>query len=478
MSRYTWILLFAIVLITPMALRVAVGERTRSPQSHAGASQLIVITPHAEAIRSEFAEAFSDWHREHYGSPVFVDYRIYGGASDVVRYFESAKRTLFASLGTYKIDIVWGGGDDLFDNALRKGGYLAGVDLGDDVMKRAFAQSEIAGLKLYDTSSKPPQWFGTALSSFGIVYNRDVLRHLNLPEPKTWRDLADPKYAGWIVLADPTRSGVARTAFMVIVERAMQDAIDQGESADVGWARGMGLIRQIAANARMFTDNGTAVPGIVSTGDVAAGMAIDFQARSQVDAVQVGESSRMGYVEPAGATAIMPDPVAMVAGAEHPELAKHFIEYLLSEPGQRLWNTRMGAPGGPKSTSLRRLPIMKSVYDSPKNFTDAVNPYVASGSFNTKRERTATAAIVGQLIEMSCIQPLDELRQTRKMILASNRATELDAKLGMFPFDQKEALIRAKEYLAATPLKRLELSRQWTEEFRREYAELRSEATK
>src|SRR5207253_11415913 len=142
---------------------------------------------------------------------------------------------LFSSLGTYKIDVVWGGGDDLFENTLRKGGYLAGVDLGDAVMSKAFAQAEINGLKLYDTTSKPPQWFGTALSSFGIVYNRDVLRYLGLPEPRTWADLRDARYHGWIALADPTRSGAARATFMVVVERAMQDAVDAGRSADEGW---------------------------------------------------------------------------------------------------------------------------------------------------------------------------------------------------------------------------------------------------
>src|SRR5439155_2608226 len=374
-----------------------------------------------------------------------------GGASDIVRYFDSARRTLYASLHTYQVDIVWGGGDDLFDNRLRAAGHLEGVRLSDDVMRAAFAQKTINGLPLYDLKSDPPQWFGTALSSFGIVYNRDVLRYLGLAEPTTWADLRDPRYRGWIALADPTRSGAARTAFMIVIERAMQDAVDAGGSADEGWARGMGLIRQIAANARLFTDNGTAVPGIVSGGDVAAGMAIDFQARAQVDAVQVANSSRVGYIEPAGATAIAPDPVALVKGAEHRDVAVHFIEFLLSERGQRLWITRAGAPGGPKSTSLRRLPVMKSVYDRPTDFTDNVDPYVASGTFNTSRQRTATSSIIAELIQMSCIDLLDELRQTRSAILASPRAAELDARLGMFPFDQKETLARAGRWTAAAP---------------------------
>ncbi len=350
----------------------------------------------------------------------------------------------------------------MFDRDLRP--HLEGVALPADVMQKAFAQKDLNGLPLYDQKSSPPVWFGTALSSFGIVYNRDVLAYLGLLEPKTWSDLRDPRYRNWLVLADPTRSRAAQTAFMLIVERAMADAAESGRfSVDQGWARGMGTIRQIAWNARMFTDNGSGVPAIVANGEAAAGMAIDFQARAEVDAVQRGETSRLGYVEPAGATAYNADPVALVKGAQHREIAMHFIEFLLSDEGQRLWNTRAGAPGGPKHASLRRLPIMKSVYDRPLDFTDAVNPYIASGTFNTSRSRTATSPIVGDLIYMSCIATHDDLRRVP--------AGKLD-KLGVFPFDQKEALTRAKRWASATPADRLSLQREWTEDFRDEYRNL------
>jgi iron(III) transport system substrate-binding protein len=477
--RYLWISLFFFVLVTPFVLRWAVGTPSR-PDASTGGEQLrlVVVTPMAESIRTEFADAFSAWHQEKFGRPVLVDYRIYGGSSDIGRYFESARETLYRSTGTYQVDIVWGGGDDQFERVLRKPGHLEGVRLPAEIMRRAFEQPTIGGLPLYDQQSDPPQWFGTALSSFGIVYNRDVLKHLGLPEPRRWGDLADPPYRGWIVLADPMRSGVARTSFMVIVERAMQDAVERAESEDAGWARGMGLIRQIAANARNFTDSGSVVAGVVGTGESAAGMTIDFQARSQVDAVQAGGSPRLGYIEPAGATAINPDPVALVKGAEHRDVAIRFIEFLLSEPGQRLWNTRAGAPGGPRRTSLRRLPIMKSVYDDPTNFTDPVNPYASSGNFNTSRQRTKTFSIIGELIQMSCIDLLDELRNTRAAVLASSRSGELDEKLGTFPFDQSEALRRMEIWSKSTPLERLSLQRKWTEEFRQEYHHLREEAAR
>ncbi|HMB95016.1 MAG TPA: extracellular solute-binding protein [Tepidisphaeraceae bacterium] len=468
MKQYGLIFLFAIVLGTPFVLRAMYGT-VSAPSTDA--LQLVIITPHVEGIRREFAQAFSKWHQEKYGQPVAIDYRNYGGTSSIVKFFE-ASRPLYDQLGTYKIDLAWGGGDYLFDSQLKSEGFLQGVDFGKDFLREVFPQPRLAGLPLYDTAS-PPQWIGAALSSFGICYNRDALKYLGLPEPKIWRDLADPRYRGWIVMADPTQSASAKTAYMIVVERAMVDAVKAGRSEDEGWAQGMGQLRQIAANARLFTDSGASPSGIVGNGDVAAAMVIDFYARATIE--QVGED-RMGYIEPINATAINPDPIALVKGAEHRETAIHFIQFVLSEEGQRLWIVRAGAPGGPSRTSLRRLPIRKSVYDHPENFVDKVNPFVSASDFNTSNSRKKTFGILGELMQYSMIDLLDELRETRRAILASPRAAELDAKLGLFPFDQKEALRRADLLRHASAVDRMALERQWTSEFREEYRRFRQEA--
>jgi ABC-type Fe3+ transport system substrate-binding protein len=469
--RYWSVILFFVVLITPFILRAMYGT-TAPPQSDA--LPLIIVTPHVEGIRREFAEAFSQWHRQKFGQPVAIDYRNFGGTSAIVKFFDT-NRARYEQLGTYKIDLVWGGGDYLFEIDLKGRGHLQPVELEQKFLDEVYPTRSLAGLPLYDTGS-PPQWFGTALSSFGICYNKDVLRHLGLPEPQTWNDLTDPRYAGWIVLADPTQSASARTSFMIVVERAMADASARGESEDIGWARGMGMLRQIAANARLFTDSGSAQPGIVASGDVAAAMVIDFFARATIE--QVGPD-RMGYIEPANATAVNPDPIALVKGAEHPETAIRFIRFVLSEEGQRLWNTRAGAAGGPKATSLRRLPIRKSLYDTPRDFTDPVNPFLSASEFNTSNARKRTFGIIGDLIQMSMIDVLDDLRETRRVILKSPRAADLEAKLGMFPFDQAEALRRTEQWnklRKTSPLDMLALQRKWTEEFRAEYRKLREEA--
>ncbi len=202
-------------------------------------------------------------------------------------------------------------------------------------------------------------------------------------------------------------------------------------------------------------------------------MTIDYYGRSEVEAVG---ANRLGYVQPVGATVTNPDPIAMVMGAEHPVVAQRFIEFVLSQQGQLLWNKRVGTPFGPKSTNLRRLPIMPSVYADMSDFTDKDDPFKSSGGFNKSDAREKTFGIIGELIEVSCMDCLEELRDTRAAILASPHAKELDARLGIFPFDQKEALRRAAVFKVATPVEQLALKRAWAEEFRSEYALLRVDA--
>ncbi len=470
MRRYGSLILFAVVLIVPFLLRGAIGKSSPGKIAVEEDLRLILISPHTEGIRREFNDAFAAWHQARFGKPAMLDFRSYGGGgSDILRIFE-ASAGMYRQLGTYGYDVIWGGGDDLFNRQLRRLDVLEPVEIDPDLFARVFPSPSLGGVALYDLASDPPAWYGTALASFGIVYNKNVFDYLERPPPATWKDLRDPALRGWIALADPTRSASAKMAFMIIVERAMADAAIEGRSEDAGWADGMGLVRQIAANARLFTDSAGLVPSLVSQGNAAAGMAIDFYGRSQVDAVG---DARMGYIEPVNATVINPDPIAVVKGAPHRELAVRFIEFVLSDAGQRLWNTRAGAAGGPAQTSLRRLPISPAVYADPRDFTDRVDPFTSNAGFNKSERREKTFGILGELIEASCMIPLEQLQRTRMAILTSPRAAELDRRLGTFPFDQGEALRRLDEWKRARPIERLKMQRRWTAEFREEYDQLR-----
>ena len=75
----------AAILALPFAFRQDTGAR----EWKAGDPVLVIITPHNEAIRHEFGLAFSAWHARKYGTPVKVDWRAIGGATEIMRYLTS-----------------------------------------------------------------------------------------------------------------------------------------------------------------------------------------------------------------------------------------------------------------------------------------------------------------------------------------------------------------------------------------------------
>jgi hypothetical protein len=123
----------------------------------------------------------------------------------------------------------------------------------------------------------------------------------------------------------------------------------------------------------------------VSRGEAAAGMAIDFYAKVTEESVG---SDRIRFFAPIGATAITPDPIAILYGTKgrQLELAEHFIEFLLSTNGQRLWIVKPGQPDGPVDRSLRRMPIRRDVYHDRAGWADDIDPFATANGFNERGE--------------------------------------------------------------------------------------------
>ena len=332
MRRYAPVILFLFVLIVPLVLGKLCGT---APEKSSAGPEVVIVTANVEGIRREFSEAFSTWHAEHFGTPANVVYLNYGGSADTVKFFRNSQETTFKSLGTYKIDLIWGGGDYLFRNQLAD--FLDPASLPDETMRFAFPNPTLNGIELYDT--KRHAWYGTTLASFGICYNKDVCKMLDVAEPKTWSDLADA--LGELAVAGRPEPEHQRGVGVHDHRRARHDrrqGAGQNRRRRLGPRHGRDSPDRVERED--FTESGSEVPSIVGIGDAGAGMVIDFYGRSQVEAVG---ADRMAYLEPAGATAINPDPIALVKGAEHRDEAIRFIEFVLSEQGQRLWNTRAGA---------------------------------------------------------------------------------------------------------------------------------------
>lgn len=456
--------LLAVIVALPFIFRQPPPQGEWKP----GDPVLVIVSPHNEAIRFEFAQAFSKWHKEKYGKPVKIDWRNIGGTTEISRYLASEyaaatkawwtnekhngwpanasddivksappadgdsasiwkayRDTDSPDAITSKIDLFFGGGQFDHSDAFNKGFTVPVVNQLPQTLFRETVGGQIVDMIPASLSGeiwRTPSVMGNVVSTFGIIYNIDRVRELGAAPPTQWKDLADFKYFGQVGLADPTKSGSIAKAFEMIVHQQMHDAAiaagfddaaiqkneniianyktskgkayQRGEvppelagyqkALEGGFVKGMTIVQEIGANSRYFTDSGSKVPIDVSVGDAAVGMAIDFFGRFQAQASRSPEGiERMKFVTPIGGTSVSVDPVSLLRGAggsangaeaqkETREVALHFIEFVLSDDGQKLWTYKPGTPGGPEKYALRRLPIRREFYPSTNPAIDAV----------------------------------------------------------------------------------------------------------
>ncbi len=334
----------------------------------------------------------------------FQDGRLPPGAPAAVR--EAREAFLNSNVGC-GIDLFFGGGTYEFVRQAQSGFVVDSGILGSH--PGWFASGTIPAARGGETYWDPKgRWVGCVLSCYGIVYNRDCLRRLGLPHPPAaWEDLADPRLAGQVALADPTKSGSVAEAFEGIMQQQIREAKGSGpELCDEihnsgpdpfvarGWVNGLRLLQAIGANARYFTDSAQKIPVDVADGDCAAGLCIDFYGRQQEEALRRrGDPGRLGFATPVGGSVYSVDPVAMMRGAPNRGTASAFIEYVVSMDGQKLWNLRAGVPGGPEKYALRRLPVRRDFYakgDWEALRSDpGVDPYADGQDFTYHPEWTA-----------------------------------------------------------------------------------------
>jgi ABC-type glycerol-3-phosphate transport system substrate-binding protein len=277
------------------------------------------------------------------------------------------------------------------------------------------------------------------------------------------------------------------------VPAAYQQAIEEG------WKEGLLLVQKISANARYFTDGAGKVPIDVSNGDAAAGLAIDFYGRYQAESTRVSQGNpHMQYITPVGGSGVSADPISLLRGAPHRELAIRFMRFVLSVDGQRLWTYRAGTPGGPVKYTLRRLPIRRDFYPSPEHPDQhalhrqhlrysgdalddpAINPYSLATRFTYHPRWTARHFNIHRdLIRAMGIDSADELKAAWKAINAHPDATRRAHALAIM--ESLPTVPETLDWRSARSITRrhdrLDYMREWTHFFRQHYQAARDVLT-
>ena len=400
---------------------------------------LVIISAHTESIRYEFEKAFSDWYYEKTGRTVYIDWRIPGGASDIMKFLdatynnafklywentlhrtwslkiqnayknhriklnetdrndtleESARRAFLTSNVGCDIDLWFGSGVHDFITQAKKGRLVASKIV--DRFPKWFKEN---GIPLYYGGHyiRDPhhRWFGATFSGFGIVYNTFILKKLEFKEePNNWQSLANPILFGEVALSDPTKSGSINKAFEMIIQHEIlklyqslvlfdkskkEQEVLINKAINKGWMSAMKVIQLIAANSRNFTERGGKPVTDITAGNCAIGLGLDFYSRyQQQNLIDRGGADRVRFILPEGSSSVEPDCIGILKGAPHLNIAEFFLEFVLSIEGQKLWSYIPGAPNGPSYFTLRRLPVRKDFYtiENMKYSSDPnVNPY-------------------------------------------------------------------------------------------------------
>jgi len=408
---------------------------------------LVIISPHDEAIREEFTIAFEEAEREA-GFRGRLRWQPARGTGNILRLLESE----FSSASEGRpvgIDVLFGGGPAAFEKA-RSSGFLEPVEV-DPALLEAFP-ARWGGIAFRDPGGA---WYGTTVNGFGILFHRKGHRERGWPEPRAWADLAHPRYAGSIELADATVSGSAQAAYEMILQQH-------------GWKEGWPLLHRIGANAASFPRSGSDVVRDVGAGQVLAGMAIDFYAYTAID--HAG-ADVLGFNAPRGGTAYTPDPIAVLRGTPRRELAVRFVEFVLSERGQRLWASPVGSPHGPVKRALFRPPILPALYAPGQERVIASDPYRDSEGFTLDEEMfERRSRLLGPLLRVSCIQLKEPLRRAWEAVRQNPGDARLSSLFDALPFDEARGLEHADAL--SDPIEAEKLEESWYRFFKGNYQQI------
>jgi ABC-type Fe3+ transport system substrate-binding protein len=526
-----------LVTIAPLAIIIALPllMRRDTVTDDPNAEQLVIVSPHNEAIRWEFENAFRNYCRDVHNRNVNIDWRTPGGTSEIILFLRGsyvaafrqewetpdrpwsaqvetgfldrklkpetadpavweARQAFLNSTAGVGIDILFGGGQYDLGN-LAKQGILVPAGVRERHPEWFTGPNPILenGLSGEVWCDPDDRYYGACLSSFGICYNLDRLAALGYDTddpaalPASWDALADPRLYGQVGVADPSKSGSINKCFEMLIQQRMAQTVraagtdlDQEQMAQAvaaGWVDAMDLIRRIGGNARYFTFSASKVPVDVARGNLAAGMCIDFYGGTQAEWEEqhVGRQT-MHYVTPPGGSSVSADPLGILRGAPNRELAEMFMDFVLSQEGQKLWNYRVGEPGGPVQYALRRPPIRRDLYtpEHRAHMPDGElgdDPFALAAEFQYHGEWTGPLFnLIRVLLRSMVIDTHPELREAWRAILDAGgpeAVPEAMEALRRMPFDLKDA---AEENKAIQlPEDRVFRTRAWGEFFRASY---------
>ena len=153
-------------------------------------------------------------------------------------------------------------------------------------------------------------WTGVRISNMIIAYNTAKVK----PEdaPKTFKELAEPKWKNKVAIPSPLLSGSAYVAVGVIADK-------------YGWD----YFKKFKDNGGKIEPGNSAIQNKLVTGEYHAAMILE---ENILKIMAKGEPIKVVY--PEDGTIVIPSPIAIFSSTTNPEAAKAVTNWWLSNEGQ------------------------------------------------------------------------------------------------------------------------------------------------
>ncbi len=194
-------------------------------------------------------------------------------------------------------------------------------------------------------------WIGFYLGAIGFASNAEQLRELGVEPPRSWYDLLKPEFKGRISLAYPYTSGTAYTVLASLVALMGED------EAFAYWKK---LHKQI----HHYNKSGSACVTQVGLGEITVGIAFAH------DIIKKGISK--GYpvilTFPKEGTGYEVGAMSIIKGGPEPDLAKKFIDWMLTKEAQDLMKQWYRIPINPEAEVAKGAVRLSDVKVVPMDF--------------------------------------------------------------------------------------------------------------
>ena len=174
----------------------------------------------------------------------------------------------------------------------------------------AYPGAKVEGLAAgsYDTDRT---YFGSKLITTGIAVNTAAKSR-----PTSWAELAKPEYKGQIAMPSPLYSGAAAIMLGTMTTRQ-----------DLGW----NFFEKLKASDAVAVRGNGAVLNAVANGEKSYGVLVDFMAFNAK-----AKGSPIDFIFPAEGLPAVTEPVAILKTTQNAAAARAFVDFILSDEGQKL----------------------------------------------------------------------------------------------------------------------------------------------